>query len=332
MESPEYVQIEPVGQCNLRCVMCPVQFRHEGEAADARAFMAFATFTRLVDQFVGLKHLHLQGLGEPLLHPRFFDMVRYAVARGIRVTTNTNLTLLTPARAAMCVSSGLDEVHGSIDGANADTFERIRPRARFARVTSNLRALVEARRRARSTHPRIQIVMVLMRRNLAELPQLVCLAHELGADSLFVQRLCHDYGEAGLPAKYRAMRDYVAREALADEDSAIIEEGFAHARRLAQERGIELRLPRVHPRWYSPDTPGRQRCDWPWRGAYVSYRGEAMPCCMVSTPDRACLGDMAQEGVEAVWNGSAYENFRARLASERPPDVCASCAVYAGVF
>lgn len=24
---PQFVQIEPVGQCNLRCRMCPIQFR-----------------------------------------------------------------------------------------------------------------------------------------------------------------------------------------------------------------------------------------------------------------------------------------------------------------
>jgi PAS domain S-box-containing protein len=32
--------------------------------------------------------------------------------------------------------------------------------------------------------------------------------------------------------------------------------------------------------------PGVWR-DWPWRGAYLSYDGQAVPCCMVSTPDRA---------------------------------------------
>ncbi len=30
MELPTYVQIEPVGQCNLRCQMCSIQFRQDG--------------------------------------------------------------------------------------------------------------------------------------------------------------------------------------------------------------------------------------------------------------------------------------------------------------
>src|SRR5512141_432278 len=87
---PKYLQIEPVGQCNLRCTMCAIQFRQDGPPYGPVAFMDFGNFTRLLDQFAGLEVLHLQGLGEPMMHPRFFDMVQYAVGRGIRVTTNSN--------------------------------------------------------------------------------------------------------------------------------------------------------------------------------------------------------------------------------------------------
>ena len=57
-----------------------------------------------------------------------------------------------------------------------------------------------------------------------------------------------------------------------------------------------------------------------------------MPCCMVGTPDRATLGDMAADGAEPVWNGEGYRSFRAALSSEAPPEVCRSCAVYSGTF
>ena len=30
MQLPHFIQIEPVGQCNLRCQMCPIQFRRDG--------------------------------------------------------------------------------------------------------------------------------------------------------------------------------------------------------------------------------------------------------------------------------------------------------------
>src|SRR3954447_22087755 len=98
MTSPKFLQVEPVGQCNLRCQMCPIQFRQDGPPYGPPAFMPFEEFTRVLEQMPGLQHLHLQGLGEPLMHPRMFDMVEYAAGRGIQVSTNTNLTLLTPIR------------------------------------------------------------------------------------------------------------------------------------------------------------------------------------------------------------------------------------------
>ncbi len=94
-----YVQIEPVGQCNLSCTMCAIQFREDRPPYGPPAFMPLERFTTLEVPFTGISDLHLQGQGEPMMHPRFFDMVRYAASRGIRATTNTNLNLLYPKRA-----------------------------------------------------------------------------------------------------------------------------------------------------------------------------------------------------------------------------------------
>jgi radical SAM protein with 4Fe4S-binding SPASM domain len=329
---PAFVQIEPVGQCNLRCQMCPIQFRHDGPPHGPLAFMPFETFTRLVDGFEGVEELHLQGLGEPLMHPRFFDMVAYATAHGVRVTTNSNVTLLNVSRAERMVASGLDTLYVSIDAATPATYERIRVRARWDRVVRNVEGLLTARARQGSARPRLRLVAVAMRQTLPELPALVRLAHGWSMEAIAVQHLCHDFGESTLPAHYRPMREFVQAQTLLDEDPTRIAHFFAEARAVADELGIELRLPRTRPRLHPPGTPGPQRCDWPWRGAYVSYDGQAMPCCMVATPDRAQLGNVVEQGVEAVWHGAAYEAFRAQLASDTPPEVCRSCSVYSGTF
>jgi radical SAM protein with 4Fe4S-binding SPASM domain len=328
---PRFAQIEPVGQCNLRCRMCPIQFRPDGQSGPS-AFMPFDTFRRLLDQFTGLAELHLQGLGEPLLHPRFYDMVSLAAQRGLHVSTNTNMTVMTEEQAARCVDSGLAEIHVSIDAASAEAYEAVRVRARFDKVLRNLRRLVAAKARRGSPLPHISLVAVLMRRTLGGLPALVRLAAAEGAESLSVQQLCHDFGESTLPPRYLPMRDFIDTEMLTPTDLPAAEAVFEEARAEAQRQRIALRLPRLAPRAHPPGTSGRQRCDWPWRGAYLSYDGKAMPCCMVGTPDRIHFGDMAAESVATVWNNDAYQAFRTQLASTNPPEVCASCAVYRGTF
>jgi len=332
MDLPKFLQIEPVGQCNLRCQMCPIQFREDGPPHGPPAFIDFETYRTLIDQFPNLTELQLQGLGEPMMHPRFFDMVAYASGKGIKVGTNSNLTLLSDRRAEQCVTSGLTDLHVSIDAATAEVYERIRVLARFERVIANVERLVGARRRLASDTPHLRMVVVAMRQNLHELPDLVRLAKRLSIDTIFVQHLCHDFGEEGLPGKYRPMREFVDEQTLLAEEPGRVERVFGEARRVAVEVGVSLRLPHIEPRSHPPGTPGPERCDWPWRGAYVSYDGLAMPCCMVATPDRINFGEVPGRGAEVVWNGEEYQAFRRQLASDEPPDVCRSCSIYHGTF
>jgi radical SAM protein with 4Fe4S-binding SPASM domain len=223
-------------------------------------------------------------------------------------------------------------MHVSIDGASADTYEAIRIRSRLSRVLRNLRRVTQMKAQLDSELPHIHLVAVAMRHNLCELPDLVRLAHEEGIATVFVQHLCHDFGESSLPAQYRPMRAFIDEETLLHEDPQRVAHYFDAARAAAAELGVALRLPNVSPRAHAGGTPGKHRCDWPWRGAYISYDGKAMPCCMVATPDRIHFGDMTEQGVADVWNNDAYRRFREQLDSDDPPQVCRSCAVYAGTF
>jgi len=294
--------------------------------------MDFAVFTRLIDQFTRTTELHLQGLGEPMMHPRLFEMIEYAVGKGIRVTSTSNMTLLSPRRAELCVKSGLAELNVSVDSADPAIYERIRVGARFERVAQNVALLNATRERLASQQPRLKLVGVLMRQTLDGLPDLVRLAHQWSMEELFVQHLCHDFAESSLPAEYRPMRDFVDAQTLLSEDWEHIEEVFAATQQVADELGIELRLPSPRANPHPPGTPGPKRCDWPWVRGYVSYQGLAMPCCTIATPDRFNFGSVAQHGVDAIWNGPSYERFREELDSEEPPEICRTCSVYHRTF
>src|SRR5581483_5159067 len=137
MEVPRFAQIEPVGRCNLQCRMCPVRYRDAG-----RALMDWEMYRGIVDRLPAVRELHLQGLGEPLMHPRFFDMVTYAADKGIAVSVNTNLTILTSAMAQRMADCGLAAIYVSIDSADPAVYEHIRVGARFDRVDRNVQRLV----------------------------------------------------------------------------------------------------------------------------------------------------------------------------------------------
>lgn len=249
---PAFVQMEPVGQCNLRCRMCSIRFRTDRPPEGRPAFMKITVFKRLVDQLTGAASaLHLQGLGEPLMHPSFFQMVSYAVDRGFRVSTNSNMTMLNSKRAEECVRSRLSWIRISIDGSTAETYESIRAGSRFSQVLRNVELLKAAKERLRSITPRLFLVTVVMRRNVHELKDIVRLAHRFSMEQVFVQHLCHDFAEEGLPSQYRSMREFVESETQLRDDRHRIEGHFREALSVARELNIELRLPcidrRCHP-------------------------------------------------------------------------------------
>lgn len=327
---PRFAQIEPIGRCNLACRMCTVN-----ERGDEVAELPLERFIALLDQMPGLQELHLQGLGEPMLHPQFFDMVELAVARGIRVSANSNLTLLTPRRAMRCATSGLASLSVSLDGATAEVYEGIRRKASFAKVLRNLGRLVDARDAAHSALE-VRLVMVLMRANLHELPALVRVAHEHRVPAILVQRLSSDLAQPELPQRYIPIQQYVEGAELQPADLAEAREVFAQAKALAAQWGVTLHLPKLE----HVAAPGGARCDWPWTQLYVTAAGELLPCCMVATADRARWGNAFAPqaasdeagGLLAAWQGRAAQAFRAALAGPTPPSVCQSCALYRGTF
>lgn len=329
---PEEIQLEVTGACNLRCKMCLVSYRPElGRSEGA---LSFETFRVLVDGNPGLRRITLQGLGEPLLADGLDRMIDYAASRRITVGFNTNGMLLTERRAERLVRAGLGWLHVSLDGARAATYEGIRGRGRFERVARNVRGLVRVRRRLGAGLPSISLVFVAMRRNLAELPDLVGLAAEWGVDRLWVQNLSHSFSDTDPAGSYGDIRRFAASEALwtgADRERA--RRTFARARRRATRLGVELRLPRLAPSPARRRPVGTPGCDWPWRSAYVTHEGRVQPCCMVMGSDRATLGDLSKRSFARIWGSEEYRRFREDLLTDdRPPAVCRGCSAYRGVF
>ena len=326
---PTELQLEVTGACNLACTMCLVRYRPK--LGRRQGAMCFHTFKALVDELPALEKLTLQGLGEPLLAPDFFEIVEYATARGIRVGFNTNGTFLTYERSERLVRAGVDWLHVSLDGATAATYEGIRDGSNFERVRRNVRDLVRAKREAGAERPHLMLVFVAMRRNVEELPDLVRLASDWGVGSVWVQNLSHSFSDTDPSGGYRAIREYARDEALWAGRNERAETLFARAADVARELGVDLRLPRLEEPVVER-APGAPGCHWPFGAAYVTHDAKVQPCCMVMGADRAVLGDAAVRPFREIWHGSEYREFRAGLLGDDPPEVCRGCSLYRRLF
>ena len=113
------VYIDPVNVCNLRCPLCPTGQHVLGRRGGTRPF---DLFKELIDEVADrIYFVNLYKWGEPLLHPRIFDMVEHAAAKGLCVRISSNLNRMTSDHARLMVESGLEELLVDIDGAKQDT-------------------------------------------------------------------------------------------------------------------------------------------------------------------------------------------------------------------
>ena len=167
-------------RCNNDCYMC-----HTLEVAKERKGKGLKELNeeglkRLIDGFaeLGTTALSLTG-GEPLIRPEAPDLVAYARAKGLIVHLNTNGMLVDEAMAKRLVGAGIDSVNLSLDGAKAETHDRLRrTKGGFERVRAAVGHLKKA------GCPAVNLVSVVGAENLDEIPGIVDLARGWKADSL----------------------------------------------------------------------------------------------------------------------------------------------------
>ncbi len=157
--------------CNLACAHC---LSSSGKR-DPRE-LTTAEAMGVIDELAEMQVFYVNvGGGEPLVRKDFFDLVEYAVGRGIGVKFSTNGGLLTAEQAARVAGMDYVDVQISLDGATPETNDAVRG------VGSHAAALRAMDRLADAGFGPFKISTVVTRHNVVELDALEALADGYGA-------------------------------------------------------------------------------------------------------------------------------------------------------
>lgn len=179
-------QVEITTHCSLHCAFCP----HESlRSSWLPRHMPMTLFDKLVPDLALARLVHLQGWGEPLLHPDLLRMVELAKGAGCMVGLTTNGVLLNEDRWDPLIQSGLDLLAVSIAGATPATHDALRAGSHLPEIVDNVSGLSRRKMALQSESPKIVVTYTMMRSNLKELPEAVRLAHKVGARELVAANL-----------------------------------------------------------------------------------------------------------------------------------------------
>lgn len=295
---PMHISVEPTTACNLRCPECPSGLRSfHRPTGNIQA----PVFTRIIDEMHrDLMTLILYFQGEPMIHPGFFEMVKYAKLNNIYTITSTNGHFLNKKSIQALIDSGLDRLIISIDGTTQDTYEQYRKEGNLAQVLEGTKLLVAAKKQQKAKYPHIIIQFLVVKPNEHQIPEIQKIASELGVDEL---RL-----------KTAQVYDY-------EHGNAFIPDQEEYSRYVQKKDGT-----------WKLKSSAENHCWRMWQGCVFTWDGKVVPCCFDKDASHV-MGNITQQPFNTIWQSPSYQQFRQHLFHGRSQiDICTNCSEGVHVF
>jgi radical SAM protein with 4Fe4S-binding SPASM domain len=270
--------------------------------------MSLEEFERVIGQFPHLKRADMTGQGENLLSNDFFEMVRRLKSRSVSVTFYDNFTLVSPEIAKQIISSGIDSIVISHDGATRETYEKIRKGAKFDDVISNIKNLMDMKVQMQSKTPDLTFNFVVLKDNVHELPAMVKLASSLG-----IKFLTFTEGR-----RYSEMDKFPVDLVAPEERTRIFDETSKTAKSLDVSINFD----------HFSKTPIK-KCSYPFRSCLVRSDGSIYPCCHNGFSDLPSFGNIYDQEFKEIWKSKYFVEVRRSILQGKVAPYCVGCVEYA---
>ena len=337
---PESVTLFLTHRCNLACLMCG-QWGEAGVTKQQkqeylRQELTLDKLKKLIcDLSLFKPSITLFG-GEPLLYPSCPELIKYIKQKKLHCLMITNGSLL-EEKAEELVSSGLDELNVSLDGA-AQLHDQIRGMpGLFDKITRGLQQVNFFKQKLRSNKPLINLQCTINKQNYMYLDQMPLVAAQANANSLtfhnliFIDRKTLDKQEEYdklLACASTAWEGFVIEpgidpKALYEKIRTILSGKYLfNVDMYPNFSCLELNDYYGNP-CYAPSGYSA-RCLSPWLVAYIFPDGQVRPCL---NSDYS-YGDIRKEDFRLVWNSEAAIKFRLLLKEKNIFPICSRCTEF----
>jgi radical SAM protein with 4Fe4S-binding SPASM domain len=306
---PFKLKFESSAVCNLKCIMCPLTKGLNRE----KGFLKFENFKKVYDE-VKAPYINLTGLGEPLLNPDIFNIIKYARKNGSIVKLDTNATLLDNVNIQKIIEADPNFISVSIDGISKKSYESIRIGANFEKVIENLKNLIKYRNSMKSK-TQIHLFFVLQKNNIKDLPEFIKFGDSLGVDAIN-GNIAISFGKA----KNETNRDINLKDI--DKVKKSLEEAKKQVK-------VKLNIENIEDFLQDPKNQEERLkdkpCFYPWYNPCITWDGYVVPCD-IHCNNEVVFGNAFEEPFMKIWNNEKAKNFRRQLLDKRE-GICSTCCI-----
>jgi PqqA peptide cyclase len=299
--SPLLLIAELSYRCPLHCPYCsnPLEI-----AADRyRDELSAQEWERVFDEAaaLGVLQLALTG-GEPMVRKDIVELARAATTSGLYSTLVTSAIPFPQGRAQALKQAGLDHVQISIQDSDRVRSDEISGISSFGRK-------IEAARLVQELGFPLTINVVLHRRNLDRVAEIIALAEKLGARRLeLANTQYHGWAVVNRAALMPT------REQVAEGERTVIRE----RKRLGSRMEILWVLPDYYEELPKPCMGG-----WGREAIVVTPNGDVLPCQAAATIPGLRFDNVRERSLVDIWfESDAFQRFRGTDWMREP---CRSC-------
>lgn len=303
MKGIRKIQIEPTTKCNYRCKICTRVCHGVPEN-----YIDFDLYIKIINNFEFVETIHLQGLGEPLLHPDILDLISRANNKARYVTTVTNGSLLTEGVGVELFSSGLSHLAISFDSLEQNVLSKIKNGANVEQLKKNIKDTISSCLQNGVSDSCFTIIFVATKDTVKGLSSLVKFVSSVGGKRIFVLNLFTVDCDAELNEFRVEPKDMVF---------------INKAINVAKEVSVDLFIPDFF------NVNKKFKCRLPYHSIYIDCRGYVTPCCMLSNSEDINFGNIKNNNIQDIYNSSAALKFRENLMTGMN-DRCNMCPVAEG--
>lgn len=138
---PFLVDLELTNHCNLQCIFCGqrAMTRHKG-------FMSEKILKKIVDECLKYNTpIRFIRWGEPFLHPKIIDFVKYIKSKGLLLHITNNGLVIKESQMKDLIELRLDSIIFSFQGATKKQYELMRNNQRHDELKAKVLKMVELR-------------------------------------------------------------------------------------------------------------------------------------------------------------------------------------------
>jgi radical SAM protein with 4Fe4S-binding SPASM domain len=306
------VYLELTRECNLSCEHC-----YRGAGTPREDELTFKEITSLIDQMVdiGVLSITLTG-GEPLLHPRIFDIMKYARKKRLSILLFTNGTLIVPHIAQKLQFLPVYKVAVSVDGPDAQIHDGIRGVEGAFQKT--LRGIILLKNFEIPT----QVNICLSRSNYEKFEEILFLMKHLGVTEFYVRPVTFTGRTSSSQDKTDPLSEKAQPTEGKEEDFCITPVEYLEVLRLLHDfKARELNMNLKKRVMYSMQEIN---CGIGTKSLTVQSDGTVVPCPPFA--QETSLGTIRDQSLLDIWNDSPLLNtLRAMNVFETHP--CKECQV-----